>query len=126
MGDQMVVGPPHDETEHDVGDEGCMACTRLYPVRCSCGGLVHGSTSLADPDSGPQGGDYEEPPWQETEAHRLESLRMKDNEYVDTKCDRCGKTEEVIRKRWEPTPEESAEIKRTLDQARDDMERKGG
>lgn len=29
-------------SDHEIGDESCLCCQYPYPIRCECGGLVHG------------------------------------------------------------------------------------
>jgi tRNA G26 N,N-dimethylase Trm1 len=77
--------------DHDVADKTCPACTMPYPVQCECGGLVHGNVN-----------------WD-----RGQDLMLSvDNEAVDTKCDRCKKTDQLIRPVWKPSLEDRRNAER--------------
>lgn len=71
--------------DHDVGDRGCAACAMPYPRECECGGLVHGNID-----------------WERGQ----ELMLPMEQEALDTKCDRCGRSDRIVQQRWEPTAED--------------------
>ena len=71
--------------DHDVGDTTCAPCAFRYPSDCECGGLIHGDIN----------------------CERGQDLMLPvDQEALDTKRDRCGKSGQILRQRPELTPEE--------------------
>jgi len=73
------------EDDHDVGDRTCPACRMPYPRDCECGGLVHGNID-----------------WERGQ----ELMLPVEQEALDTKCERCGKSDRIVQQRWEPTAED--------------------
>ena len=71
--------------DHDVGNRTCAACAFRYPVDCECGGLVHGDIN-----------------WERGQDLMLAT----EQQALDTRCDRCGRSGQIIRERPELTAEE--------------------
>lgn len=66
----MKVFTVGEETNHRVGDAGCVECLEPYPEPCPCGGLIHAA-----------GGPDEE---------------GEEDVVAITRCDRCGATEDDL------------------------------
>lgn len=87
--DDDEVPPPPYPVEfsaacHDKGDVTCAACTRPYPMKCTCGGLVHADNN-----------------W---ERGQFLMLDVGVNA-LDLRCERYGKVWAKVEKEWVPTPE---------------------
>ena len=60
--------PNIHEKDHETGNENCPQCWLGYPVKCKCGGLIHG--------------EFEDEIWDE----KLDDIEI----LVEHKCDKCG------------------------------------
>ena len=66
----MALFAVAQDMDHHVGDAGCPACSETYPEPCPCGGLIHAAAS--------------------------EETDLDGNPILETRCDRCGRSEDDL------------------------------